>query len=225
MEGTFARLVDTHVGMGTEVVTLGLEQVGRQALAAEAVVVGQRRGERRGSDAELDRRFDDVSPCVLCLFNRFFEVRIQQQVFKVGIGVERFLDPFEERRTDDATTSPEHRDRTEVELPVVGLRGCLHLDVALSVAADFRGVECLADLLDEFLFVAGVGARGAGQHLRGVDSLVLHRREASCVDGLRDQRAGDAEVQRELAHPLAGSLGSRGVEDQVDQGTFRFLRP
>src|SRR4029453_16936094 len=50
-----AGAVDPLVGVGAEEVALGLEQVGRAALAPEAVVVGQRRGEGRGGHAQGGR--------------------------------------------------------------------------------------------------------------------------------------------------------------------------
>ena len=65
-----ARLVDAVVGVGAEVVALGLQQVGRQPVAAVAVVVGQGRGEGRRGDAQLDGRRDDVPPGGLGLVDR-----------------------------------------------------------------------------------------------------------------------------------------------------------
>src|SRR5580658_5439847 len=46
-------LVDPLVGVRTEVVPLGLEQVGREPGRAVSVVVGQRSAEGRGGDAAL----------------------------------------------------------------------------------------------------------------------------------------------------------------------------
>lgn len=43
--------VETLVGVGPEEIALGLQKVGRQALGAVAVVIGQRPGEARGRDA------------------------------------------------------------------------------------------------------------------------------------------------------------------------------
>ena len=59
--------------------------------------------------------------------------------------------------------------------------------------------------------------RRALEHLARPHAGVLHRREAAGVDGLGHQRAGHAQVERQLAHPLAGALGAGRVEDHVDQ--------
>jgi hypothetical protein len=45
------RLVGALVGVRPKVIALGLEQVGRQAFAAEPVEVAERRGERGRRDA------------------------------------------------------------------------------------------------------------------------------------------------------------------------------
>ena len=50
------------VGVGAEVVALGLEQVGRGALGAVAVVVRQRGAEGWRADAVLGREGDDLAP-------------------------------------------------------------------------------------------------------------------------------------------------------------------
>src|SRR5690606_41750227 len=63
-------LVDALVGVGAEVIALGLEQVGREAVGAVAVVVGQGAAERRHADAALGGERDDLAPVFLRLLNR-----------------------------------------------------------------------------------------------------------------------------------------------------------
>ena len=88
------------------------------------------------------------------LSTAFGEVRRQQQVLQLRIGVERLLDAIEEHGPDDAAAAPQQGDVAEVQRPVVLRGGGLHLHEALGVAANLRGVERLADLLDELLAVA-----------------------------------------------------------------------
>jgi hypothetical protein len=49
-------------GVGTEVVTLGLEEVGGQVLGSVSVVEGQGGAEGRGGNAPESTLGDDVSP-------------------------------------------------------------------------------------------------------------------------------------------------------------------
>ena len=56
MEELAARLVHALVSVRAEEVALRLEQIGRQASGAIAIVERQRRGERRRGHSALDRR-------------------------------------------------------------------------------------------------------------------------------------------------------------------------
>ena len=156
-----AGLIGAIVGMGAEIIALGLQQIRRQVGRAVAVEIGQGRGERRRGNAQLDGRFDHVPPCRLGLFHGLREIRSQKQVFQLRIGVERFLDAFQKHRADDASAAPQERDRPELQRPLVLDGRGLHLHVALGVAANLRGVKRLADVLDEFLAIARVLARRA----------------------------------------------------------------
>ena len=66
-----AVLVDALVGVRSEEVTLSLHEGGREAVAADAVVVRQRRGERRCGDAGLGGGDDDATPGGLTARERF----------------------------------------------------------------------------------------------------------------------------------------------------------
>ena len=60
-------------------------------------------------------------------------------------------------------------------------------------------------------------ARRTLQHLARPHPGVFHRREAAGVDRLGHQRAGHAQIERQLAHPLAGALRPGRVENHIDQ--------
>ena len=88
------------------------------------------------------------------LANFFLEERIEQQVRRgAWSAIEGVFDLAEEFAADDATAAPHQRDGAVVELPVVLFRGFAQQHVALGVADDFRGVERLLDVFDEFFAV------------------------------------------------------------------------
>ena len=91
-----ALLVDAAVGVGAEVIALGLQQIGRQAGGAVAVVVGQRGRECRHGNAAADRRGHHVTPRALGLFHSPVEISRQEQIFQLRVGVEGLLDAFQE---------------------------------------------------------------------------------------------------------------------------------
>src|SRR5208283_1623281 len=57
--------VDPLVGVSAEEIALGLQQVGRQSLAAIAVEIGQGGGHGRNGNAVVDRRGADPPPAFL----------------------------------------------------------------------------------------------------------------------------------------------------------------
>src|SRR4051794_39587233 len=97
-----------------------------------------------------------MSPGVLCFGNCLSEIGREKQVFEFGIGVECFFDAIEEHGPNDAAAAPEHRAVTVIERPFVFGSGCLQLHETLCIAADLRGIESVAYLVDELLAVACV---------------------------------------------------------------------
>ena len=63
---------------------------------------------------------------------------------------------------------------------------------------------------------------GPGQLRRCAEPGVAQGREAAGVNGLGHQRAGHAQVEGQLAHPLARALGPGRVHDGVDQVSARL---
>src|SRR5262245_41107863 len=105
MERAF--FVGAIVCLSTEVIAPVLPLVGRQAFLANAVVVGQRARERWHWNAELRRSHNDVAPGFLGLCSRFLEIRSEQQVFQVRIGIERFFDVFQKASANNTAATPE----------------------------------------------------------------------------------------------------------------------
>ena len=104
-------------GVGTEVVALRLEQVGRQVLGAVAVEPGERGGEGRGRYAEECGLGDDVAPARLRLVDCLVEEVVEEQVLEVGVGAVRGRDVLQEDGADDAAAAPHEGDGGLVELP------------------------------------------------------------------------------------------------------------
>lgn len=106
-------------GVGTEVVTLGLQDVGREVLGAEAVVEGEGGGEGRGRDTPESTLGDDVTPASLGLLDGLVEEVGEQQVLKVGVGTVGSSDVLQEDGADDAATTPHESNLRLLELPAV----------------------------------------------------------------------------------------------------------
>ncbi len=78
-------------------------------------------------------------------------------------------------------------------------------------------------LLGERFGVPLIFRRGAGQHLASPHTFRFQSGQAACVNGFGHQGAGDAEVERQLAHPFSRPLGARGVQNHVDEIIARQL--
>lgn len=109
--------------VGTEVVTLGLQQVGGQVLGAVAVVEAEGGGEGRQRNTPEGRLADNVTPAGLGLVDGLGEEVIEQQVLKVGVVAVSVGDVLQEDGADNATTAPHEGNGRLVELPAVLLGG------------------------------------------------------------------------------------------------------
>ena len=101
-----ARLVDTLVGVRSEVIALRLQQIRGQPLCAIAIEKCQRRGEGRRRHAHLNRMSQRLTPRCLILVHRAEEEAVKQQIGKFRILVERVLDLAQER--DRIMQPPRH---------------------------------------------------------------------------------------------------------------------
>lgn len=205
-------------GVGTEVVTLGLQQVGGQILGAVAVVEAEGSGESRQRDTPESRLADHVAPAVLSLVNSLSEEMVEQQVLKVGVVAVSVGDVLEENGADDAATAPHQSDRRLVQLPVVLLGGILDEHEALSVGNNLGGVQGLLEVIDEGSLVTSEVGSGATEDAVGTATLVFEGRKATGKDSLADQSDRHTEVQSIDGGPLAGALLAGLVEDLLNEG-------
>ena len=164
-----------------------------------------------------------MPPRGLGLLDRRPEVASQEQVLQAGIHVEGFLDPLQELGADDAPAAPQQGDRTKLQRPVVLRRRRLQLDKPLGITADLGSVQGLADCFHKLGAVAVVGSGRTVQQLGGPQAGIAHRGQAAGVHRLGHQGARDSQIQRQLAHPLAGTLGTGRVHHQVDQELARLV--
>lgn len=110
-------------GVGTEVVTLSLEEVRGEVLGAVAVEPRQSSGEGGSRDTKEGSLGDNVSPAGLSLVNGLVEEVIEQKVLEVRLVTVGRGDVLEEDGSDDAATTPHEGDGRLVELPVELLGG------------------------------------------------------------------------------------------------------
>lgn len=106
-------------GVGTKVITLSLEEVGRQVLRAVTIEPGQSSGEGRGRKTHEGGFGNDISPAGLGLVDSFVEKVVEEQVLEVVVGVEGSGDVLQENRADNASSAPHEGDGWLVELPLV----------------------------------------------------------------------------------------------------------
>ena len=116
-------------GVGTEVVTLGLEHVGGEVLGAVTVVEGQSGAEGGSGDTPEGTLGDNVAPAVLGGVDSVVEEVVEEEVLEVGVAAVGLGDVLEEDRADDAATTPHEGDLGLLELPAV-LLGSLRESVS-----------------------------------------------------------------------------------------------
>jgi len=207
-------------GVGTEVVTLGLEEVGGEDLGAVSVEEGEGGGEGRGGDAPKSGLGDDAAPSRLGLVDGLVEEVVEEQVLELGVLGVSVGDVTKEDTADDASSAPHEGDSGVVQVPLVLLGGLTHEHESLGVRDELGGVEGLLEVVDELLLVTGelLDLRSA-EELAGTGTLGLDGREAAGEDGLADKGDGHAEVEGVDGGPLAGTLLASRVEDLLEEGS------
>lgn len=93
-------------GVGSEVVSLGLKQVGGQILSTITVEPAESSTESRGRYSEKRCLGDDVSPTGLSLVNSFVEEVIKKKILKIGVLPVGRCDILQENGSNDTTSAP-----------------------------------------------------------------------------------------------------------------------
>lgn len=205
-------------GVGTEVITLGLQQVGGQVLGAVTVVEAERGAEGRCGDTPESTLGNGVSPARLSLVDSLVEEVVEEQVLEVGVGTVGLGDVLQEDGADNASTAPHEGNLGLVELPAVLLGGVLDQHETLSIRDDLGGVKGLLEVVDESLLVASEAGAGSVEETSGAATLSLERGQATGEDSLSDESDGHAEVESVDGGPLAGTLLASRVHDLLNDG-------
>lgn len=108
-------------GVGTEVISLSLEQVGGEVLGAVTIEPVKSSGESWGWDTQESSLGDNVSPAGLSLVDSLVEEVIEEQVLEIGLLAVSSGDILQEDGSDNATTTPHESNGWLVELPLVFL--------------------------------------------------------------------------------------------------------
>jgi len=209
-------LIGTLVGVGTEIVALSLDHVGGSASTTETIVVGKTSRDGGSRDTVGGGLDDNTAPANSAVLDLGSEELVEEQVGEIGVLLEGLEDVLEVLGADDATTAPHESDTTVVKIPLELERSSTHQDEALSARDEERGIDSITEIVEESGTITFPGARGAGENLRGQDTLVLLGREATTEDGLSDESDGDAEIQSVDTSPLTSTLLAGSVEDVVN---------
>ena len=118
---------------------------GRRALRY-AVVIRQRRAQRRDGNARRHRRLHDVAQRLLSGRERCREAVVEHQIDERRVSAEGGAHVRQQRRADDAARPPDFRDLGEVDVVLVFVRRLPQQRHALRVGDDFRGIERAAQV-------------------------------------------------------------------------------
>ncbi len=218
-----ARAIDAAVGVRAEVVALGLEQVGRQPLAAVGVEVGQRGAEGRRRDAVSGRVTDHLAQRVLARLHSLAQVSVEQQIRQIGVTREGRSDLVEELRADDTTAAPDFGDFAMIQIVVVFLAGGAQHTKALSIRANLGGVHRLLHRIHKGIDVTVKSWRWPAEKLRRAHALVFVGRKHPRFHRRADHRRRRAQVERALRRPLTGAFVLRLVKDYIHEGLACLL--
>lgn len=206
-------------GVGTKVISLGLQQVGWQVGSSVTIVEGESSGESWCWDTVLSSERHSLSPAGLGLGNGISEELVEQQVLQLWVLLEGLCDFTEEDGSDDTTTSPHEGNCWEVEVPLVLLSSFSDQHETLGVGDDLGGVQSLLQVVNELLLVLD----GVLWNLRtwqdrgGLDTLTLNSRQTSGKDSLTDKGQWDTQVQGVHCGPLTSTLLASLVQDLLNK--------
>jgi hypothetical protein len=113
--------------VSTEVVSLGLEQVGREILGTVTIEPRESGGESRCWNTEKSSLGNDISPAGLGLVDSLVEEVIEEEILKVVVVTVSRSDVLQENRADNATSTPHEGNGWLVELPAVFLGSLYNL--------------------------------------------------------------------------------------------------
>ena len=208
--------VEALVGVGTEEVALGLQEVGREAGGAVAVVVAEAGAERWDGDAVEGGECDDFTPVLLGFGQQVLEEGGEHEVAQLGVLAVSVGDAVEEAGADDATATPDGGDAAEVEAPIFLLAHGFDEVETLRIGDDLGGVECVVHFLDQFGFVGGDVDSRTGEFGAGGDAGFLFGGKDAGLDRCVDGGDHDGVFCRIQQGPLTGAFLACFIDDEFD---------
>ena len=225
MEELTARLVDSLVGVGTERISLSLDEIRREASGSEGVVereCGRGRGDR---DSCSDRSADRPAPSRLGLCHGIAEEPLEEEIREVGIRAIRRGDGGEEPRPDDASGSPERGDGAGVEAPTEFIGRCLDQHETLGVGDDLRRVQRILEIRDHLVGIVVDRAVWSRQDGRRCGALVDENSRLGRKPGDPKSTDPGAEVHQFYTQSKASGGFLRitvGPATEATHGSARF---
>ena len=111
--------IDPLIGVGSEIVALGLDEIGRQPGAAIGVEITQRNHQPRGRHPRLGRLAHHLAQIFLMLHDLARQAGIEQQVRQIMLRVKRGADVFQQRGANDAAAPPDPRHGFKIQVILV----------------------------------------------------------------------------------------------------------
>ena len=119
MKASFS--VHPLICVSTKVVSLSLNKIGRQLFPAVGVIIGQGGAKAGYRYTVSGRQAYHPSPTVLGLMYNFPEIGIEKQICKIRLPFVSLLYPVQKLGTDNAPSTPQQGNVTQLEIPVVRL--------------------------------------------------------------------------------------------------------
>ena len=216
MEHAF--LVDAPIGVGAEVIPLGLEQIRREARLPVAVDVSQRGAEGGAGHPEVRSGFDNLAQALAGFVDKPAELAVHHQVCQVGLDAEGRPDGLEQLGPYDAAAAPDTCDLRELQVVAILLRSATHLRKALRVAGNRGEVECLPQCGDELALISGQLLPRSAQDFRGRHALLFLPGKDASHHRRSERRDGNPQVQCVLRRPFPRPFLFGSVQNEIDQG-------
>lgn len=206
-------------GVGTEVITLSLEEVGGNHFTPVTIEEGKGSRESGGGNTPEASLSDDTPPSGLCFVNSLVEEVVEEQRLEVLVLLVSGSDVTKEHTLDDTSTSPHTSNASVVQGPVQLLGSLPHEHKALRVRDDLGGIQCLFKIINELLLVTAEGfPLRAIDNFAGTHALLLDCRQATCEHSLADKRNGSASVKGSDCCPFSGTFLTSLVKNFCDEG-------
>ena len=225
MEAAF--FVHTLVGVGAEVIPLGLQHIGIAVGGTVRVEVRQGAAQRHYGHTPFRGQRYYTTPAGPGFFQCFRKEVAEQQVLHTGLLRKAFADVIQEPGPDDAAIPPDFGNLIHLQVPAIGLAGGPQQVESLGVSADFCRIQCVAQIFQQLRFFfrrkGFFPAAGSGfQHFRQFRVHLFQRSPLFFIGAhvpgkhrFRNGRRGHTQFQGAHAGPTAGAFLFRHVQNHI----------